>query len=322
MAVLDPSGAIGRRIGALPADDEAAIARAAAGARARVAAAPLRDDVSAQITDAYRALCDDLGGDPGHRAVQDVPVAVRSSATGEDSAAASFAGLQDTYLWVRGAGAVLSRVRDCWASLYNAESVGYRRRMGIPEDALAMGVVVQRMVRPRSAGVMFTRSPVTGDRSVVAIEATWGLGSALVSGDVTPDRFVVSKVTGEIVSRAVAAKLRRHCELPNEGGVAVRAMPPRLREAASLSDEEIRALARTGRRVEDHYGSAQDIEWALTGDGVVILQSRPATGARHDAAGPLATPAARPFDHVLKYLGPARPGPARPGLALSEVRWS
>ena len=130
-------------------------------------------------------------------------VAVRSSATVEDRAEASFAGLQDTYLGVSGIPSVHEHVRRCWASLYNDESVAYRRRLRLPEAGVSMAVVVQRMVAPRAAGVMFTRSPVTGDRSVVAIEATWGLGSALVSGDVTPDSFIVSKVTGEITTRRV-----------------------------------------------------------------------------------------------------------------------
>jgi pyruvate, water dikinase len=313
LAALGPAGAIGGEFAQLAPEDTAGIARAAARARERVAAVPLPGRLGGQITAAYRALGGDADPEP--------PVAVRSSATGEDSAAASFAGLQDTYLWVRGAHAVLDAVRNCWASLYNAESAGYRRRLGIGEDGLAMGVLVQRMVRPRSAGVMFTRSPVTGDRSVLAVEATWGLGSALVSGDVTPDSFLISKVTGEIVGRTVAAKTRRHDQRQNFPGVEVRAMPEALREAPSLSDSELRALARLGCRIEEHYGTAQDIEWALAegpeaggdGDGLVILQSRPATGTPRPAAAPRAAPAARPFDHVLKYLGTAQPGKGAQG---------
>jgi len=240
------------------------------------------------------------------------PVAVRSSATMEDSPEASFAGLQDTYLAVHGADAVLDRVRACWASLYNDESVAYRRRQGIGEDGLAMGVVVQRMLSPRSAGVMFTRSPVTGDRSVVAIEATWGLGSALVSGEVTPDSFTVSKVTGEITGRRVSVKLRAHSFRPNGQGISALPMPFALRRSACLSDDEARALAETGRQVEDHYGAPQDIEWALLGDSpchsalhadladrIVLLQSRPETvWAARDPA-PIASPQAKASDHVL-----------------------
>ena len=192
-----------------------------------------------------------------------------------------------------GARSVLDHVRRCWASLYNDESVAYRRRLGMAERGLAMAVVVQRMVRPRAAGVMFTRSPVTGDRSVVAIEGTWGLGSALVAGDVTPDSFVISKITGEITGRRVSAKGRIHSFIPNGRGVSVTDAPPDLRERPCLTDDEIRALAAVARRVEARYGVPQDIEWALLdeplspeaalalvappAERIVLLQSRPET---------------------------------------------
>jgi pyruvate,water dikinase len=330
MDTLDPSGADRGALGNLPAGDLAGIARAAAGLRARVAAAPLPPALAAEITAGYRAL----GAGT---------VAVRSSATGEDSPEASFAGLQDTYLAVCGAEAVLDRVRSCWASLYNDESVGYRRRQGIGEAGLAMAVVVQCMVSPRAAGVMFTRSPVTGDRSVVAIEGTWGLGSALVAGEVTPDSFTVSKVTGEITGRRVGTKLRVHSLGPNGPGISARAMPPALQGSPCLTDEEARALALAAQRVENHYGAPQDIEWALLGDvpgdlggpgdlsgpgdpsgpgdvgdpgdrasrrgepapdtdpadRIVMLQSRPETVWAARERAPIATPQPRAVDHVL-----------------------
>src|SRR5947199_247429 len=168
----------------------------------------------------------------------------KAAALGELTAAgvpvsASFAGLQDTYLWVQGEDAVADHVRRCWASLYSVESVTYRRHQGVPEQGLAMGVVVQLMVDARCAGVMFTRSPVTGDASVIVIEASWGLGSALVSGDVTPDSYVVSKVTGESVRRTVASKLRQHQRDPAGSGVRASDVPPELRDRPCLSDEEI-----------------------------------------------------------------------------------
>jgi pyruvate, water dikinase len=302
MAALDPRGAVRGEVEGLPPDDTDAIARAAAGIRARITAAPLPPQVAAEITAAH----DRLGA---------AAVAVRSSATMEDSAEASFAGLQDTYLAVRGLDAVLDRVRSCWASLYNDESVAYRRRMGLPEHGLAMGVVVQRMLSPRASGVMFTRSPTTGDRSVVAIEGTWGLGSALVGGEVTPDSFTVSKVTGEITGRRVGAKLRLHSFRPNDPGVSAQAMPPGLRGRPCLTDDEARALALLARRVEEHFGHPQDIEWALLGDDpacpplhgeiadrIMLLQSRPETvWAARDRA-PVATPAPRASDHILSRL--------------------
>jgi len=305
VAALDPDGALRGSLGRLPADDIGALGRAAAGVRARITAAPLPAQVAAEITAAH----DRLGAAAA-------VVAVRSSATGEDSAEASFAGLQDTYLGVRGLPAVLDRVRSCWASLYNDESVAYRRRMGLPEHGLGMAVVVQRMLSPRAAGVMFTRSPVTGDRSVVAIEGTWGLGSALVAGEVTPDSFTVSKVTGEITGRRVGAKLRLHSVMPNAAGVTAQAMPAGLRGRPCLTDDEARTLAQVARQVEEHFGTPQDIEWALLGDDpacpplhgetadrIVLLQSRPETvWAARDRA-PVATPQPRASDHVLSRLG-------------------
>jgi pyruvate, water dikinase len=348
MAVIDPDGALRAGIEALPAGDVAENARVAARFRAIVAEAPLPSEVAAAIEAGYAAL----GGTPD--------VAVRSSATVEDSAEASFAGLQDTYLGVSGAGAVLEHVRRCWASLYNDESVAYRRRLGLPEAGVAMAVVVQRMVAPRAAGVMFTRSPVTGDRSVVAIEGTWGLGSALVSGDVTPDAWVISKITGEITGRRVSPKAKIHGYLPNGGAggtgvaggtgiaggagegaglmgrVTVRDTPDDLREAPCLTDEEIRALAAVARRVEAHYGTPQDIEWAVLnapftqadadspgpgspgpggssagGPGpdvsaesrVVLLQSRPETVWAARDPKPAGAPKPRAADHVLSLFG-------------------
>ena len=308
VAGVDPSGSLLRSVSSVPAGDVSTIGRVAGGVREVLVAASLPDGVAAAIAAEYQSL----GASP------DVAVAVRSSATMEDSSEASFAGLQDTYLGIRGVSAVLDRVRSCWASLYNDESVAYRRRMGLAEDSLAMGVIIQRMISPRAAGVMFTRSPVTGDRSVVAIEGTWGLGSALVAGDVTPDAFTVSKVTGEITGRRVGAKLRLHYFQPNGRGITVQVMPAGQRHSPCLSDDEARALAAVGRQVEDHYGVPQDIEWALLGDDrchsalhgepadrIVLLQSRPETVWAARSSSPVATAKPRASDHVLdRFLRP------------------
>ena len=317
MAAIDPSGALRSELSALDAADLTGIAAAAARLRALVTAAPLPDDVYAAIAIGYAKLGT---GDSATEILIDADVAVRSSATVEDSAEASFAGLQDTYLGVVGVPSVHDHVCRCWASLYNDASVAYRRRLGLPEADVSMAVVVQRMVAPRAAGVMFTRSPVTGDRSVVAIEATWGLGSALVSGDVTPDSFIISKVTGEITTRRVSPKIKIHSYLSNGPGVTVSDTPIPLRDRPSLTDEEIRALAAIGRQVEAHYGAPQDIEWALLDGGgsgdadadtdagpaaerVVLLQSRPETvWAAHEQA-PAGAPKPRPADHVLALFG-------------------
>ena len=326
LAAIDPSGALRASVQALPAADLDSIGRVSAALRAAITSAPLPAPVADAIAAGYAALA----GPVDHADVADVAdVAVRSSATAEDSAAASFAGLQDTYLGVSGAGSVLEHVRRCWASLYNAESVAYRRRLDLPESALAMAVVVQRMVRPRAAGVMFTRSPVTGDRSVVAIEATWGLGSALVSGDVTPDSFVISKITGEITTRRVSPKIKIHLLPPNgpaaspvpagdagDAGdrVTVADTPPGLRDVSCLTDDEARALAAIARRVETHYGAPQDIEWAIldqderlpsasAAERIVLLQSRPETVWAAKERGPAGAPRPRAADHVLALFG-------------------
>jgi len=238
----------------------------------------------------------------------DLPVAIRSSATSEDGSEASFAGLQDTYLWIRGSDGVLHAVRDCWASLYSAESVSYRLRMKLPEEGQAMGVVVQRMVNSRCAGVMFTRSPLTGDRSVIVIEGSWGLGSAIVSGEVTPDKYVVNKVTGEIVKRTVSHKTVTHTPDLAGAGVREEPVPAERRDVACLSDDQIIALAQVGKSVEGHYRCPQDIEWAFAPDGsggesLYLLQSRPETIWANKDAKPAAAPKTRAFDHVFDMLG-------------------
>ncbi len=290
LRVADPARTIGAKLAALSATDPAAIERATAAIRGQITTTPMAEDLIAAITAAYLSLG------------TDAPVAVRSSAIGEDAAETSFAGLQDTYLWVRGVNDVLDQVRRCWASLYNAEAVSYRLRHCMAEHDVAMAVVVQRMVDPRSAGVMFTCSPTTGDRSVIAIEGSWGLGSALVSGEVTPDSFVVSKVTGEIVRRTVAAKARLHRQAPG-GGTTSEEVAVDLRERPCLDDDEIRSLARLGTEVERHYGTPQDIEWAVTDGEIVLLQSRAETVWSSRPAAPVATPKARPMDHVFEQLG-------------------
>ena len=301
---VDPAGRIRSVVEGLDADDRDGIARAAADIRAQIAPAPLPGAIRDAIVRHYRAL--DGGSDtPGGAA----PVAVRSSATTEDGADASFAGVQDSYLWIRGEDEVCDAVRWCWASLYSVESLTYRRRL--PEQGLAMAVVIQRMVDARCAGVMFTRSPLTGDRSVIVLEASWGLGSALVGGAVTPDRYVVNKVTGEILSRAVSSKLRQHCMDPSGTGVREEDVPADLHDKPCLDDEEIRTLARLGRQIEQHYGCPQDIEWAIArnvppGAGIFLLQSRPETVWAAKETAPVARPKARAFDHVLHRLGGAQ----------------
>ncbi|HEY3730809.1 MAG TPA: PEP/pyruvate-binding domain-containing protein [Steroidobacteraceae bacterium] len=296
LTAIDPAGSLRRRIEQLDPDNLEAMTQVADATRALF----LKAALPASVTDAVRGA---------HAQLAAHEVAVRSSATSEDSADASFAGLQDTQLCVAGVEPVLSALRSCWASLYSRESVSYRLRLNLPERQVAMGVVIQSMLASGSSGVMFTRSPLTGDRSVIVIEASFGLGSAIVSGEVTPDKYVINKVTGEIVARTVSDKAVRHVAAGGSGagGVRVQTVAEDQRTLPSVSDAQLRELAMLGKRVERHYGTPQDIEWAIAAgaggaERVYLLQSRPETVWSRREAQPIARPAARAYDHVLATL--------------------
>ncbi len=204
-------------------------------------------------------------------------VAVRSSAVGEDTAEATFAGLQETKLSVRGADWVFDAVRNCWASLYSPPAVSYRERLGARDPA--MGVAVQLMVDAAVSGVMFTCNPVSGDPSMVAINASWGLGQAVVAGEVTPDDLLVSKVTGELVRERLGDKTVEYVPHPTGRGTLRAEITGERRTARCLDDDHLRALVDVARQVQCHFGSHQDIEWAIARDGTLfIVQSRPVTG--------------------------------------------
>jgi pyruvate,water dikinase len=297
LSVLEKEEPIRPKVEALESDQLDLIEALSDHVRARFESCPTPDDIDSEFLAAHAELC---GAD------SDSPVAVRSSATAEDAENASFAGLQDTHLWVKGARATWKYVRSCWASLYSVPSIAYRRKQGLPESGVAMAVVVQRMVNARTAGVMFTRSPISGDRSVVTIEGSWGLGSAVVGGEVTPDRFVIAKITGEITVREISDKHIQH--LPaSDGGVSEVPTPEHLRQAPCVSDTEIAALRDIARQVERHYGRPQDIEWAIDPSGdILLLQSRPETVWSSKERAPVATPAENPLHHVMKIFGGRR----------------
>jgi rifampicin phosphotransferase len=200
--------------------------------------------------------------------------AVRSSATAEDLPTASFAGQQDTYLNVVGPAAVLQHVVRCWASLFTERAVTYRLRNGFDHRKVHMAVVVQRMVVPDAAGILFTADPVTGDRNVATVDASFGLGEALVSGLVNPDVFTVRD--GKVVAKAVATKKLAIHPLP-AGGTREVAIGPERQEQPALTDAQVVRLVQLGRRIEAHFGHPQDIEWCLVDDGFQIVQSRPIT---------------------------------------------
>ena len=259
--------------------DSAALAAAAAEARDLVRSWPLPEAHEAEIRRMYAELCElcDL---------EEAPVAVRSSATSEDSPDASFAGEHDTYLWVCGIDEVLEKVRACWASLYTDRAIAYRNQMSYAHDQVDMAVAVQKMVRPRTAGVAFTLDPSNGDRSGICIDAAWGFGEGVVSGDVTPDNFLVDKVMWCINRRTISPKTHAHLLSQQEGGrhpVVTRVeLDSDRANAPCLTDAEIVAIARLARLAEKHYGFAQDIEWAVDddlpeGSDIVLLQARPET---------------------------------------------
>ncbi|MEV0767319.1 rifamycin-inactivating phosphotransferase [Nocardia salmonicida] len=200
--------------------------------------------------------------------------AVRSSATAEDLPTASFAGQQDTFLNVVGAAAILEHVRRCWGSLFTERAVTYRLRNGFDQKKIQMSVVVQRMVFARAAGILMTADPVSSDRTVVSIDAGFGLGEALVSGLVNADVYQVRD--DRIASKAIATKKVAVEPVPT-GGTQVNEIARERRNEPVLSDDEVLRLARLGRRIEAHFGSPQDIEWCSDGDGFRIVQSRPIT---------------------------------------------
>ncbi len=250
------------RLSRLNPDDQDAIRTLSAEVRRTLEGSAIPDELASAISRALARL-------GAHAAY-----AVRSSATAEDLPTASFAGQQDTYLNVVGPAAILEHVSRCWASLFTERAVTYRLRNGFDHRKVHMAVVVQQMVFPDAAGILFRADPVTGNRKVTSIEASFGLGEALVSGQVNPDRYQVRD--GEVVSKAVAAKRLATHPSP-AGGTQEAAIAPERQDQAALTDPQVVRLAQLGRRVEAHFGRPQDIEWCLVDDGFEIVQSRPIT---------------------------------------------
>jgi pyruvate,water dikinase len=219
----------------------------------------------AEVPDAVAEAYAALGDDP--------PVAVRSSACAEDSETASYAGQQETYLYVRGADAVRDRVRDCWASFFSERAIFYRQKKGSLDD-LGMAVVVQRMVRSDVAGVLFTCDPVRGRRDRMVVEAVLGLGEAAVSGQVTPDHYILKR-DGTV--RKAQVSQQPIAIVPVEaGGVEERELGDEGGEQ-KLGEDHLRQLAKLGDDLEQRLGGPQDIEWALEGGSIYVLQARPVT---------------------------------------------
>jgi pyruvate,water dikinase len=250
------------RLSRLNPDDRESIRTLSAEIRRTLEGIAVPDDLAAAITGALGRL-----GEQG-------PYAVRSSATAEDLPTASFAGQQDTYLNVVGPAAILQHISRCWASLFTERGVTYRLRNGFDHRKVHMAVVVQQMVFPQAAGILFTADPVTGNRKVASVEASFGLGEALVSGRVNADVYKVRD--GEVVAKTVATKQLAIYASP-AGGTQARAIEPERQEQPALTDAQVVRLAQLGRRIEAHFGRPQDIEWCLVDDEVQIVQSRPIT---------------------------------------------
>ena len=254
----------------LDPDDVVSTERVARNIEVRVRSHPMPADIADAIRSAYAEMGENMA------------VAVRSSATAEDLPDASFAGQQDTYLWVVGADQVVEKVRDCWASLFTARAIAYRAKAGLGQIEVLMSVAVQKMVNARVAGVAMTLNPTTGDRTKIMIDASWGLGELVVSGVVTPDNFTVEKVLMEVIDRKIGDK---HLELVGDAAAETtieREVDAARREIASLNDSEVVAVAALAKRLEKQNGCPQDVEWAIDadlpdGENLLALQSRPET---------------------------------------------
>lgn len=245
--------------------------------RALLMEQPMPSEVEAAIRAAYYDLAPQ----------DDLPVAVRSSATAEDMPDASFAGQQDTYLWVVGADEVIAHVRACWASLFTARAISYRADHDLGQIDVLMSVAVQEMVDARSAGVAMTLDPINGDRTKIVIDASWGLGESVVSGEITPDNFTVEKVLMQIQKRRIAEKDHEIVADPAARRTVDRVVEADRRNQPSLTDEEVIAVAQLARRLERACGCPQDVEWAIDRQGrLMALQSRPETVWRQKKAMP------------------------------------
>jgi len=287
----------------LNVQDSKALQDRAAQIRDRITQAPMPAHIAAEIKQAYR----ELGGGA---------VAVRSSATAEDLPEASFAGQQSTFLNVVGEDNVVLAVQACWASLFEGRAIFYREESGYDHLKVGLAVPVQRMVQSEKSGVMFTVEPIASDDTKIVIEAVYGLGEGIVSGEISPDLYIVDKESLQIISKQTVPQDRMIARRPDSDGTYGEAnawmpVPAKLVNVPKLTDDEIRKVARVGREVETHYGHHQDIEWAIEGDDFYLTQARPVPTMRtqhHDEAREESAPI------IL------RGQPASPGVGIGPVR--
>ncbi|MFA4946629.1 MAG: phosphoenolpyruvate synthase [Candidatus Micrarchaeia archaeon] len=272
---LDANGLrdfIREEVNGLDVNDEEALDKASVAIKKALSEARVPQDTAAEIVRSYNKLC---GVALMPAASQEVAVAVRSSATAEDLPEASFAGQQATFLNIKGAEALVAAVRDCWASLFEARAIYYRAQNGFDDLKVGIAVVVQRLVYSDKSGIMFTANPVTMDRNEIIVEGGYGLGEAIVSGAVTPDHFVVSKKDFSITARELSNQSRM--VVRSNTGIEWKEVPVEERGKQKLSDAEVIGLARFAKKIEEHYGKPQDLEFAIEGKKLFIVQSRPIT---------------------------------------------
>lgn len=285
-------------------NDTKALQAASEEIKAIINEVPIPDDMVLVITEAYNQLCQRFGED-------DVEVAIRSSATAEDLPEASFAGQQDTYLYVSGTDSVLEYVRKCWASLFEARAIFYREENDFEHSKVLIAVVVQKMANADKAGVMFTVNPSTGEE-IALIEGSWGLGEAVVSGDVTPDNYQVDKKNNEIINATVSDKKVMYINDENETSVKVD-VPEDMRNERVLSDDELIELTEMGKKIQAHYGEPMDTEWAFEKDVLFLLQARPIT-TLGDVTEDGADSNSEAGEVLVRGLG------ASPGMASGNVK--
>jgi pyruvate,water dikinase len=280
--------------------DHGALEQASAQVRAAIEAHPFSLEIEDLVAECYRKLA-------VRCCVPALPVAVRSSATAEDLPGASFAGQQDTYLWIRGVDEVLSHMRRCISSLYTGRAIAYRGHRGFGDAEVAISVGVQKMANSFTAGVMFTIHPANGDRSVIVIDSNFGFGESVVSGEVTPDHFVVNKITLDIIERRISQKQLCYTVDPVTQRSRAMEVPFERQRVQSLIDDEITELAWMGKKIEKHYGCPMDIEWAVdkdlpAGGNIFILQARPETVWSAKAQSAATTPGGSAMDYILSAM--------------------
>jgi pyruvate,water dikinase len=270
--------------------------------RRRIDEAPFPEEMEDAVAEQYRRLSVQC-------CLPAAPVAVRSSATAEDLPGASFAGQQDTFLWIRGVDGLVTHVKRCISSLFTARAIAYRARNGFRHEDVAIAVGVQKMANAFCAGVMFTLNPSNGDRSSIVIDSNFGFGESVVSGEVTPDHFVVNKVSLEIVDRSISNKTVAYVLDSKAQKTFAQDVPPERQTVQSLIDDEITELAWMGKQIEKHYGRPMDIEWAVdkklpAGGNIFILQARPETvwSAKAKEAPAAANGPKNALDYILATI--------------------